>query len=130
MKEIKDIISKVVSKVPDAQVMKDLDATVAYAKKSGKADVSKLAITGFCWGGRIVWLYAAHNKNLKAGAAWSGRLGGDTEKLPPKNPINLVASPKTPALGPPPRAPAVTPPQPLPHTPPAPPAQPTTPPFV
>ncbi len=63
-------IFKIVQKVPDAQVMSDLDAAVAYAKASGKADTSKLAITGFCWGGRIVWLYAAHNPGLKAGVAW------------------------------------------------------------
>ena len=67
----------IVAKVPDAQVMSDLDATVAWAAKSGKADPAKLAITGFCWGGRIVWLYAAHNPNLKAGVAWYGRLVGD-----------------------------------------------------
>src|ERR1700677_1476082 len=57
--DIQEVISKVVSKVPDKQVMSDLDATVAWAKKSGKGDVSKLAITGFCCGGRIVWLYSA-----------------------------------------------------------------------
>src|SRR5260370_39983030 len=99
MKEIKDIISKVVSKVPDAQVMKDLDATVAYAKKSGKADVSKLAITGFCWGGRIGWLYAAHNKDLKAGVAWYGRRVGEADKLHPKHPLDLVGELQAPVLG-------------------------------
>jgi len=61
MTNIQDIISKVVSKVPDSQVMSDLDATAAWAKKSGKSNVAKLGVTGFCWGGRIVWLYAAHN---------------------------------------------------------------------
>jgi carboxymethylenebutenolidase len=99
LKDIKEIISKVVSKVPDEQVMADLDATVAWAKKTGKADTSKLGITGFCWGGRIVWLYAAHNKDLKAGVAWYGRLVGDTDKLHPKNPIDLAASLKAPVLG-------------------------------
>jgi carboxymethylenebutenolidase len=99
IKEITDIISKVVSKVPDDQVMADLDAAVAWAKKSGKGDTAKLGITGFCWGGRIVWLYAAHNKDLKAGAAWYGRLVGDTDKLHPKNPIDLVASLRAPVLG-------------------------------
>jgi len=69
-KEIGEIIGKVVSKVPDSQVMSDLDATVAWAKKSGHGDTAKLGITGFCWGGRIVWLYAAHSKDLKAGVAW------------------------------------------------------------
>jgi carboxymethylenebutenolidase len=96
--EINDIIP-IVMKVPDAQVMSDLDSTVAWAKKSGKGDTSKLGITGFCWGGRIVWLYAAHNKDLSAGVAWYGRLVGDTDKLHPKNPIDLVADLKAPVLG-------------------------------
>ena len=97
--EIQDIFSKVVSKVPDKQVMADLDATVAWAKKSGKGDTAKLAITGFCWGGRIVWLYSAHSKDLKAGVAWYGRLVGKADELHPKNPIDLVESLKAPVLG-------------------------------
>jgi len=92
-------ILKVVSKVPDAQVMSDLDATVDWAKASGKADVSKLGITGFCWGGRIVWLYSAHNPNLKAGVAWYGRLVGDADELHPKHPVELVGSLHAPVLG-------------------------------
>ena len=99
IKEIPEIISKVVSKVPDAQVMSDLDATVAWVKKSGKGDTAKLGITGFCWGGRIVWLYSAHNKDLKAGVAWYGRLVGKPDDLHPKNPIDLVASLHAPVLG-------------------------------
>src|SRR3954470_14211651 len=75
--DVQQIIREVVSKVPDEQVMSDLDATVAYAKETGKADTARLGITGFCWGGRIVWLYSAHNANLKAGVAWYGRLVGD-----------------------------------------------------
>ena len=71
--EIPKLISELVSKVPDEQVMGDLDSAVAFAKAEGKADTAKLAITGFCWGGRIVWLYAAHNPALKAGVAWYGR---------------------------------------------------------
>ncbi len=99
--EIQDIISKVVSKVPDAQVMSDLDATVEWAKKEGKGDTSKLGITGFCWGGRIVWLYAAHNKDLKAGVAWYGRLSGagKANELQPKYPIDLAGDLKAPVLG-------------------------------
>ncbi len=99
MTDFKEIITKVVSKVPDAQVMSDLDATVAWAKKSGKGDTAKLAVTGFCWGGRIVWLYAAHNPNLKAGAAWYGRLVGETDKLHPKYPVDVAADLKAPVLG-------------------------------
>jgi carboxymethylenebutenolidase len=99
MTEIQDIISKVVSKVPDSQVMSDLDAAVAWAKKDGHGDTEKLGITGFCWGGRVVWLYAAHNQNLKAGVAWYGRLTGKAADLQPKHPIDLAAEIKAPVLG-------------------------------
>ncbi len=99
IEKIQDILSKVVSKVPDSQVMADLDATVAWAKKSGKGDTAKLGITGFCWGGRIVWLYAAHSKNLKAGVAWYGRLKGKATELQPKYPLDLVGELKAPVLG-------------------------------
>ena len=99
MTDINDIISKVVSKVPDAQVLADLDATVTWAEKSGKGDVNKLAITGFCWGGRVVWLYAAHSPRLKAGVAWYGRLVGQTSDLTPKSPLELAATLKAPVLG-------------------------------
>ncbi|MEN3333874.1 MAG: carboxymethylenebutenolidase [Blastocatellia bacterium] len=92
-------IRPIVSKVPDAQVMSDLDATVAYAKKTGKGDTGKLGITGFCWGGRIVWLYAAHNPQLKAGVAWYGRLVGNATELQPKHPVDLAAQLKAPVLG-------------------------------
>ncbi len=92
-------ILKIVSKVPDAQVMSDLDSAVAYAKASGKADTTKLAITGFCWGGRIVWLYSAHNPAVKAGVAWYGRVVGDADPLHPKHPVDVAASIKTPILG-------------------------------
>lgn len=98
-----DIISKVVSKVPDAQVMSDLDAAVAYAKKTGKGDAKRLGITGFCWGGRIVWLYAAHNPQLDAGVAWYGRLAPTAQQprnpLQPKHPIDVAATLKVPVLG-------------------------------
>ena len=99
MSDINDILSKVVSKVPDAQVMSDLDATVAWADRSSKGDTAKLGITGFCWGGRIVWLYAAHNPQLKAGVAWYGRLVGRANELQPKYPIDVAASLKAPVLG-------------------------------
>lgn len=93
-----EIILKVVSKVPDAQVMSDLDAAVAWAAKN-KGNTNKLGITGFCWGGRIVWLYAAHNPKLKAGVAWYGRLIGQTNELQPKHPIDVAAQLKAPVLG-------------------------------
>ncbi|MFL6620487.1 MAG: dienelactone hydrolase family protein, partial [Povalibacter sp.] len=86
-----DDILKIVQQVPDAQVMSDLDAAVEYAKKSGKGDVAKMGVTGFCWGGRIVWLYAAHSKQVKAAVAWYGRLSGNGSELSPKHPIDVVA---------------------------------------
>ncbi len=98
IQNIQEIISKVVSKVPDAQVMSDLDAAVAWAAKN-KGNVNKLAVTGFCWGGRVVWLYAAHNPKLKAGAAWYGRLVGQPSELSPKHPVDLAAQLKAPVLG-------------------------------
>jgi carboxymethylenebutenolidase len=98
MKDINEIFQKVVMKVPDEQVMSDLDSTVAWAKKNS-GDTSKLAITGFCWGGRVVWLYAAHNPTLKAGVAWYGRLAGTPDELHPKNPIDVAKDLKAPVLG-------------------------------
>ena len=92
-------IMPIVAKVPDKQVMSDLDAAVAFAKASGKADTAKLAVTGFCWGGRIVWLYAAHNPNLKAGVAWYGRLKGDKTELQPSYPVDVAKDVKAPVLG-------------------------------
>lgn len=100
--DFREIVSKIVSKVPDSQVMADLDATVAYAGKN-KGKTKKLGITGFCWGGRIVWLYAAHNPKVKAGAAWYGRLvaAPNTPKneLQPTMPFDIAASLKVPILG-------------------------------
>lgn len=96
---IQQIVSEVVSKVPDTQVMRDLDAAVAYAKGTGKADTARLGITGFCWGGRITWLYAAHNPGLKAGVAWYGRLVGEASDLMPKHPVDVAADLKAPVLG-------------------------------
>jgi len=96
---IQQIVSEVVSKVPDAQVMGDLDAAVAYAKGTGKADTARLGITGFCWGGRITWLYAVHNPSVKAGVAWYGRLVGDSSALTPKHPVDVAADLQAPVLG-------------------------------
>ena len=93
-----DLIKDVVSKVPDAQVMADLDGMVKWAAANG-GDARKLAITGFCWGGRITWMYAAHNKAVKAGVAWYGRLEGAPNPLSPTNPIDLVGSINGPVLG-------------------------------
>ena len=92
-------IRKIVAQVPDAQVMADLDATTAWIKSSGDGDIEKLGITGFCWGGRIVWLYAAHSTQLKAGVAWYGRLVGKPSELQPAHPLDAAASLKVPVLG-------------------------------
>jgi carboxymethylenebutenolidase len=97
--EIPKLISEVVAKVPDEQVMGDLDAAVAFAKGEGKADTAKLGVTGFCWGGRIVWLYAATNPGLKAGVAWYGRVVGEATPLTPKHPVDIAKELKAPVLG-------------------------------
>jgi carboxymethylenebutenolidase len=96
--DVKDIMP-IVAQVPDSQVMSDLDATVAWAKSTGKADVKHLGITGFCWGGRIVWLYAAHNPKLRAGVAWYGPLNRDATALQPQHPLNIAGDLKAPVLG-------------------------------
>jgi carboxymethylenebutenolidase len=96
--DVNDIVTKVVAKVPDTQVMADLDATVTWAKSS-KGDSARLGITGFCWGGRITWLYCAHSPQVKAGAAWYGRLVGQSTELQPKYPVEVAAALKVPVLG-------------------------------
>ena len=97
--EIPKLVSELVSKVPDAQVMGDLDSAVAFAKSEGKADTAKLGITGFCWGGRIVWMYDAHNPAVKAGVAWYGPLIRPGTELQPKNPIDIAKDLHGPVLG-------------------------------
>ena len=95
--EISKLMAEVVSKVPDAQVMADLDGALKWAAANG-GDVSKAGITGFCWGGRITWLYAAQGP-VKAGVAWYGRLVGGATDLTPKHPVDLAATMKAPVLG-------------------------------
>ena len=96
--ETAKLIAEMVSKVPDEQVMGDLDGAVKWAGENG-GDLKKVGITGFCWGGRITWLYAAQSKNIKAGVAWYGRLVGTASALTPKHPLDLAASVKAPVLG-------------------------------
>jgi len=98
MSDIKQIL-QVVEKVPESEVASDLDATVVWAKGTGKADTSKLGIVGFCWGGRQVWLYAAHNPALKAGVSWYGVLLRPKTAMTPNNPIDLVERLNVPILG-------------------------------
>jgi carboxymethylenebutenolidase len=92
------LMSEVVSKVPDAQVMADLDGAVKWAGANG-GNLRKVGITGFCWGGRITWLYAEQSKNVKAGVAWYGRLVGSPSALTPQHPLDLAADLKAPVLG-------------------------------
>jgi carboxymethylenebutenolidase len=94
-----DDIRKIVGQVPDEQVLADLDAAAAFAKKNEHGDLARLAVTGFCWGGRITWLYAAHSAQLKAGVAWYGRLVGDKDPLHPAHPVDVAAQLKAPVLG-------------------------------
>ena len=95
--EISKLISEVIVKTPDAQVMRDLDATVAWAKANG-GDTSRLGITGFCWGGRTTWMYTAHNPAVKAAVAWYGPVArayhaGD------KTALDVATAIKVPVLG-------------------------------
>ena len=96
--EIAKIQSEIIAKVTDAQVMTDLDACVAWAAQNG-GQTDKLAITGFCWGGRITWLYAAHQPRLKAAVAWYGRLVGAVTPNNPSHPVDLASQIKAPVLG-------------------------------
>ncbi|MDB5909467.1 MAG: dienelactone hydrolase family protein [Massilia sp.] len=95
---VADLIKDIISKTPDAEVIADLDACVAWAKTNG-GNVDKLAITGFCWGGRITWLYSAHNPGVKAGVAWYGRLAGATNSINPRHPVDIAPGLKVPVLG-------------------------------
>lgn len=96
--DISKLLSEVVAKVPDEQVMGDLDAAVAWAAAHG-GNAKKVGITGFCWGGRITWLYAQQRQSVKAGVAWYGRLVGTPSPLTPQHPLDLVATIKAPVLG-------------------------------
>lgn len=95
---VQEVLTTIVAKVPDAQVMADLDACVAWATANG-GDTARLGITGFCWGGRIVWLYAAHNPQLKVAVAWYGRLTGQESALTPKHPLDIAGGLHAPVLG-------------------------------
>ena len=96
--EVSRLVAEVIDKVPDAQVMGDLDAAVKWAAANG-GDVSKLGVTGFCWGGRQTWLYSAHNRHVKAGVAWYGRLMGEQSQRTPQNPIDVAPKLAGPVLG-------------------------------
>lgn len=93
-----DEIRPIVERVPDGEVMRDLDAATAWAAGDG-GDPGRLAITGFCWGGRVTWLYSAHSQRLKAGVAWYGRLVGPTSPAQPQHPLDVAAKLRAPVLG-------------------------------
>jgi len=95
--EIKDLLPIVNSK-PDAELLSDLHATVAWAKAQG-GDTTRLGIVGFCRGGRTVWEYSAHNAALKAGVAFYGPLVDPPNPLWPKSPTQLAPDMKAPVLG-------------------------------
>jgi carboxymethylenebutenolidase len=99
MSDTQQIMRDIIAKVPDTQLVSDFDATVAYAKSSGKADTAKLGMTGFCRGGRYVWIYAAHNPNLKAAVPWYGHLDLPRNELQPKQPLDLAGELKAAVLG-------------------------------
>jgi carboxymethylenebutenolidase len=99
MTDIGQILSEVVSKVPDPQVMSDLDAAVAFAKASKRANTARLGVVGFCYGGRATWLYASHNPAVKAGVAYYGLLEGLKSEIKPQDPIDIGATLKVPVLG-------------------------------
>ncbi|WP_020200890.1 MULTISPECIES: dienelactone hydrolase family protein [Cupriavidus] len=95
---LQELQTQLIAKVPDAQVLGDLDAAAAWAFANG-GDAGRLAITGFCWGGRVAWLYAARNRQLKAAVAWYGQLVGEPSALKPRNPVDVAGELKVPVLG-------------------------------
>ena len=99
MTDPEQIVRDVISKAPDATLLADLDATAVWAAHEGDGDPHRLSVTGFCRGGRDVWLYAAHNPALKAAVAWYGPLGGTPTAIQPRTPLDLVADLKCPLLG-------------------------------
>jgi len=96
--DIGTLLSELVSKVPDSQVLADLDHVANWASRHG-GDMRNMAITGFCWGGRITWLYAAHNPQLKAAVAWYGKLVGDKTMKQQKQPVDVAVDLNAPVLG-------------------------------
>ncbi|MCC6069648.1 dienelactone hydrolase family protein [Massilia sp. GCM10020059] len=96
--DIPSLMKGIIARTPDAQVMADLDACVAWAASSG-GNIERLSVTGWCWGGRIAWLYAAHNPCVKAGVAWYGRLVGESSAIRPQHPVNIARTLKVPVLG-------------------------------
>lgn len=96
--DISTLFNDLVSKVPDSQVLADLDHVANWASRHG-GDMRNMAATGFCWGGRITWLYAAHNPQLKAAVAWYGKLVGEKTMKQQKHPVDVAVDLNSPVLG-------------------------------
>lgn len=95
---IEELRKEIINKTPDAQVLGDLDACVAWAKGNG-GDIGRVGVTGFCWGGRIAWLYCAHNPKVKAGVAWYGKLVGERTAMTQAHPLEIASTLNVPVLG-------------------------------
>lgn len=91
-------IRAIVARVPDSEIMQDFDAALDFANVHG-GEATRAAATGFCWGGRIVWLYAAHNPRLKAAVPWYGRLASEPTPVQPRWPLDIASEIKVPTLG-------------------------------
>ncbi|MCC6825397.1 MAG: dienelactone hydrolase family protein [Acidobacteria bacterium] len=102
LRDPREINMKIFSQIPDTQSLADIDSAVKWAGKNGGKE-KKLSITGFCWGGRTVWMYAAHNPKVKAGAAWYGRVvptpNSPVNKAQPTTPMDHVKELKVPVIG-------------------------------
>jgi carboxymethylenebutenolidase len=83
----------------DTELVADYDATVAYAAASGKADTSRMGMTGVCRGGRTTLVYAAANPKLKAVVAWYGPVGGQANEYTPRTAMDRAGEIKVPVLG-------------------------------
>lgn len=98
MTDAGQIFSQVIVKAPDAQMLSDLDSAVAFAAGKG-GDANRLAVTGFCRGGRTTWMFAAHSPTVKAAVAWYGPVTGTPSAIQPTNPIDIAADIRCPLLG-------------------------------
>jgi len=98
MTDASKIFNEVILKKPDDEYLSDLDATAVWAEHN-KGDPARLGITGFCWGGRLVWLYAAHNPHLRAAVAWYGPIRTPTSPIQPHTVLDVASEIKCPLLG-------------------------------